>query len=31
MTSEIGLDGVIEAGRRIVEGRVRGRTVVKIG
>ena len=30
MTSEIGLDGVIEAGRRIVEGQVRGRIVVKI-
>ncbi len=31
MTSEIGLDEVIEAGRRIVEGKVRGRIVVKIG
>jgi acrylyl-CoA reductase (NADPH) len=31
MTSEIGLAEVIEAGRRIVEGQVRGRTVVKIG
>jgi acrylyl-CoA reductase (NADPH) len=31
MTSEIGLDGVIAAGQRIVEGRVRGRIVVKIG
>lgn len=31
MTEEIGLDGVIEAGRRIVEGQVRGRIVVKIG
>ena len=31
MTSEIGLDGVIAAGERIVEGRVRGRIVVKIG
>ncbi len=31
MTSEIGLDGVIAAGRRIVDGQVRGRTVVKIG
>jgi len=31
MTSEIGLDGVIEAGRRIVAGQVRGRIVVKIG
>jgi len=30
MTSEIGLDGVIDAGRRIVEGQVRGRIVVKI-
>jgi acrylyl-CoA reductase (NADPH) len=30
MVSEIGLDGVIEAGRKIVEGQVRGRTVVKI-
>ena len=31
MTSEIDLSGVIEAGRRIVEGGVRGRVVVKIG
>jgi acrylyl-CoA reductase (NADPH) len=31
MTTEIGLAGVIEAGRRIVEGQVRGRIVVKIG
>jgi acrylyl-CoA reductase (NADPH) len=31
MTSEIGLADVIEAGRQIVEGRVRGRIVVKIG
>ncbi len=31
MTSEIGLEGVIAAGRRIVEGQVRGRIVVKIG
>ena len=31
MTSEIGLADVIEAGRRIVEGQVRGRIVVKIG
>jgi acrylyl-CoA reductase (NADPH) len=31
MTREIGLSGVIEAGRDIVEGRVRGRIVVKIG
>jgi len=30
MASEIGLDGVIEAARRIVEGQVRGRIVVKI-
>ena len=31
MTSEIDLAGVMEAGRRIVEGGVRGRVVVKIG
>jgi acrylyl-CoA reductase (NADPH) len=31
MTTEIGLADVIEAGRRIVEGLVRGRIVVKIG
>ena len=31
MTSEIGLADVIAAGRSIVEGRVRGRIVVKIG
>jgi acrylyl-CoA reductase (NADPH) len=31
MTSEIDLSGVIEAGRRIVEGGVRGRIVVRIG
>jgi acrylyl-CoA reductase (NADPH) len=31
MTSEIDLAGVIEAGRRIVEGGVRGRIVVKVG
>src|SRR5271170_8366784 len=31
MTSQIGLAEVIEAGRRIVEGQVRGRIVVKIG
>jgi len=31
MTTEIGLGGVIEAARRIVEGQVRGRIVVKIG
>jgi acrylyl-CoA reductase (NADPH) len=30
MTQEIGLDGVIEAGKMIVEGGVRGRLVVKI-
>jgi acrylyl-CoA reductase (NADPH) len=30
MTSEIGLAGVVEAGRRIVEGQVRGRIAVKI-
>src|ERR1700689_3394066 len=31
MTSEIGLAEVVDAGRRIVEGQVRGRIVVKIG
>jgi acrylyl-CoA reductase (NADPH) len=31
MTSEIGLGEVIEAGKRIAEGQVRGRIVVKIG
>jgi acrylyl-CoA reductase (NADPH) len=31
ITSEIGLADVIDAGRQIVEGRVRGRIVVKIG
>ncbi len=31
MTNEIGLSDVIAAGQRIVEGRVRGRIVVKIG
>jgi acrylyl-CoA reductase (NADPH) len=31
MTSEIDLSGVIEAGRHIVEGGVRGRIVVRIG
>jgi acrylyl-CoA reductase (NADPH) len=31
MTSEIGLAEVIEAARKIVEGRVRGRIVVKVG
>ena len=30
-TSEIGLGEVIDAARRIVEGRVRGRIAVKIG
>jgi acrylyl-CoA reductase (NADPH) len=30
MSAEIGLPGVIEAGRRIVEGQVRGRLVVKV-
>ncbi len=31
MTSEIGLDGVVEAGKQISAGQVRGRIVVKIG
>src|SRR3984885_12153307 len=31
MTTEIGLGDVIDAGRRIVEGQVRGRIVVKVG
>jgi acrylyl-CoA reductase (NADPH) len=31
MTTEIGLADVIEAARRIAEGQVRGRIVVKIG
>jgi acrylyl-CoA reductase (NADPH) len=31
MTAEIGLSDVMEAGRLIVEGLVRGRIVVKIG
>jgi acrylyl-CoA reductase (NADPH) len=31
VTSEIGLGEVIDAARRIVEGRVRGRIAVKIG
>jgi acrylyl-CoA reductase (NADPH) len=31
MTSEIDLSGVMEAGRRIIQGGVRGRIVVKIG
>src|SRR5262249_61973651 len=30
MVNEIGLDGVIAAGRQIVDGKVRGRIVVKI-
>jgi acrylyl-CoA reductase (NADPH) len=30
LTTEIGLDGVIDAGRAIVDGKVRGRTVVRI-
>ena len=31
MTSEIDLSGVMEVGRRLVEGGIRGRVVVKIG
>jgi acrylyl-CoA reductase (NADPH) len=31
MTAEIGLADVVEAGRQIVDGRIRGRIVVKIG
>jgi acrylyl-CoA reductase (NADPH) len=31
MTTEIGLADVVEAGRQIVEGKVRGRIVVRIG
>ncbi len=31
MTSEIELAGVIDAGRRIIEGAIRGRVVVKVG
>jgi len=31
ITTEIGLSEVIEAGRRVIEGQVRGRIVVKIG
>jgi acrylyl-CoA reductase (NADPH) len=31
MVNEIGLDGVIAAGRAIIDGKVRGRIVVKIG
>ena len=31
MTTEIGLSDVIDAGKRIVEGQVRGRIAVKIG
>jgi hypothetical protein len=30
MTQEIGLEEVVEAGRRIVAGKVRGRIVVRI-
>jgi len=30
MTTEVGLSGVVEAGRHIVEGQVRGRLVVKV-
>jgi acrylyl-CoA reductase (NADPH) len=30
ITHEIGLDGVIEAGQKILAGQVRGRIVVKI-
>jgi acrylyl-CoA reductase (NADPH) len=31
ITTEIGLSDVIEAGRRVIEGQVRGRIVVKVG
>jgi hypothetical protein len=31
MTAEIGLADVVEAGRQIMDGKVRGRIVVKIG
>jgi len=31
MTTEIGLADVIDAGRKIVDGKVRGRIVVKVG
>jgi acrylyl-CoA reductase (NADPH) len=31
MTREIDLSGVMDAGRQIIEGGVRGRIVVKIG
>jgi hypothetical protein len=31
MTTEIGLADVIEAGRKIVDGQIRGRIVVRIG
>ena len=31
MTTTIGLDDVIQAGHDIIEGKIRGRTVVEIG
>ena len=31
MTTTIGLDEVIETGRAILEGKIRGRVVVEIG
>ncbi len=31
MVSEIGLQDVIAAGQRIVEGKIRGRVVVRVG
>jgi acrylyl-CoA reductase (NADPH) len=31
MTSEVGLDGAIDAARQLMDGRVRGRVVVRIG
>jgi hypothetical protein len=31
MVSEIGLDGVQDAARTILDGKVRGRIVVKVG
>jgi hypothetical protein len=30
MIEEIGLDGVIEAGGKILKGQIRGRTLVKL-